>query len=1039
MKKILLFCGFFLATSWVWSQLSVPNYGFENWTDITFRYPSNYPANSNFDNESKYPVTRTEGYTGNYAVRLESVMDRRLELTYFMNSRTQEENPEDWHGGSPYTEIPAGIQGYYKYNRDVDDSGTMIVAFSKNGVNIGSYYYSFTGIHDEFTPFYCAFNPLLTEAPDSVIIAFASGSMMGTLEGSVLVVDNISFVGVTAQPVWLNGDFENWEEVTRTQPDAWYVDNGNRDGIATKSTDAYRGTYAIELKTLWSERNDEMKMGSVMSGFFPQCPEGEDCKPICGQPYQQQTDVLEFYYKYSPSGVDRASVGLFFKTTGGFGDWQAGLMLEPASEFTLAEVPFNLSFVPDSVIIQFQSSEWNTLSEANIGSTLVIDNVWFRSQKSTLSKTVACTAGQLSSLLTTEELELTKNLTVSGEIDARDFKTMRDEMPELATIDLSAADVVAYTGTQGTAGTGITAYPANAIPRNALLSKVLLNGIVMPASLNAIGRSAFNQCQKLNDVIVPSAVTVIDTLAFRSCTGLANISIPSSVTDIKMGAFQQSGVISFNFTEGLQRIGVNVFQGCPNLNSVFIPASVEQIGYYAFLFTNKLQTINVAGANMHFSSSDGVLFDKNMQRLLHYPALKGEFYSVPNGVTTIDHAAFYGHWRLRNVQLPVSLTAINPDAFGECNMLNTIDIPSAVSYIGNSAFYGTSSLSAVFVQNATPVNMLVVDSIFRKINSGSTLYVPVGSESAYQLSDGWSHYFSRIKGYEAVTDVEGNKYHAISIGTQKWLVENLRTKHYNNNDEIATTDQYMSVCGITGAKYSWPVENNEMNGSLFGRLYSWDAANDARGICPDGWRIPSRNDWETLFTYVGTNFSETTRPKSLASSAGWTTETTNIGTPSNSQWLNNESGFLAFPVGFRACNSSFAGHWGSASFWTSDFMDENVSYAYTIDYSRTYINTGLFANQDGYSIRCVKDDVGTRNNSLENGGLHIFPTVVDNGFFIGGNASEYKVQIFNMVGLQMLGVNNTSGFVNLSSLPSGMYLVYLEGGNQILKSKVLKR
>ncbi|MBN2766882.1 MAG: leucine-rich repeat protein [Paludibacteraceae bacterium] len=1038
MKKFLLFMTFCYSVGFAWSQSSVPNNGFEDWTDITFMYPSNYAANSNLDNDTKYPVTRTEGYTGNYAVRLESVFDRKLELTYFMNARTESDNPNEWHGGMPYTEIPTGIQGFYKYNRDAGDSGTMIVAFSKNGVNIGSYYYSFIGLHEEFVPFNCAFEPVLTESPDSVIVAFASGSMMGTLEGSVLVVDNISFDGVTAQPVWLNGDFENWEEVIREQPDAWYVDNGNRDGIATKSTDAYRGTYAIELKTLWSERNDEMKMGSVMSGFYPQCPEGEDCKPICGQPYQQQTDVLEFYYKYSPSGVDRASVGLFFKTTGGFGDWQAGLMLEPASEFTLAEVPFNLGFVPDSVIIQFQSSEWNTLSEANIGSTLVIDNVWFRSQKGSLSKTVACTPGQLSTLMTSEELEMTNLLTVTGSIDARDFKTMRDAMPDLTSVDLSNVVVEAYVGDEGTAGTALTAYPVNTIPRNAFLAKSLLTSVVMPSGITAIGRSAFNRCQKLNNVVVPSSVTVIDTLAFRSCTGLADISIPSSVTDLKMGAFQQCGVNGFNFAEGLQRIDVNVFQGCPNLTYVFLPASVEQIGNYAFLFTNRLQTINVAGANMHFSSSDGVLFDKDMQRLLHYPALKGEYCAVPDGVTTIDDAAFYGHWRLRHVRLPSTLTTINYAAFSGCNMLNAIEIPSSVSNIGNSAFYGTNALSAVFVQNATPINMLVADSVFRKINAGCTLYVPAGSESAYQSSDGWSHYFSRIKGYEVVTDVEGNKYHAISIGTQKWMVENLRTQHYNNTDEIATTDQFMSVCGMMGGQYSWPVENNENNSTLFGRVYSWNAANDVRGICPDGWRIPTRADWETLFGYVDSSFSETV-PKSLVAPAGWTTEPAVPGTPSNSQWLNNESGFLAFPAGDRPCNGGFSGHWGVASFWTTDYMNEYVSYAYHIDYNMTYVNAGLYANQEGYSIRCIKDDVGTDNCRNQISGLQLYPNVVETGFYIKGNASEYKVRICNMIGLEILCINNASDFVSISELPAGIYMVYVSGGNETLKTKLLKK
>ena len=1042
MKKLILLLLVLSPALSVFTQVSVPNGGFELWTATTYSYPANYLGNSNNDNDGFINVRKAVGCTGNYGVELETVLNDGVRMGYFMTVEAEEDDPSLWHGGIPYTEIPTGFQGYYKYNRASGDNGFMVIAFSKNGVNLRTYFFNLDGLHTDYTPFNFTLEPALTIAPDSVIVAFASSNMEGGLVGSKLVVDNVSFTGVSAQPALLSGDFEEWTDVTKETLDGWHVESEKELFPVKKTTDAYKGDFAVELKTYLGEKNNVpvARTASLMSGYYPDC-NGGDCYPAGGQPFSNQTDVLEFYYKYIPQGSDYANVGLYFKKTGGPNGWLAGTSLTPASEFTYAEIPVNLTFVPDSVIIQIQSSgNWESTSLANIGTTLIIDDMGFRSQKYTLSKTVAATPGGLSALLSSEELNSVTNLTITGSIDARDFKTMRDLMPVLANVDISGATVMAYSGTEGTVNTVDFVYPANIIPRNGMLGKTTLKGFQLPLGITAIGRSAFNRCEKLTSIVIPPTVNVIDTMAFRSCAALTDIVIPSSVTKINYSAFLLSGLKTISLTEGLEVIGNYAFQSCDSLQFLSIPSTVRSIGYCAITFVNSLVGIDVSSSNQHYSSNNGVLYDKAMQRLIAYPPLRSAHYDIPYGVTTIDTAAFEGNWRLRSVAMPATLTEIAPEAFYMCNMLSTIDIPASVTEIGEYSFYNCQGLAAVFVNTVTPLVTIASDSIFKYVNAGCTLYVPVGSAAAYQSDQGWSAYISRIKEFEPVTDVEGNVYHSVQIGTQKWLVENLRTRHYNNNDVILTsTNPFDDLSFDNMAKYNWAANNNEANNYLYGRLYTWNVLEDARGICPAGWKIPTRAEWEILFTYVAGIYS-TSINKSLAASSAWATQADQIyNTPAYNQPMNNQSGFLAFPAGVRQTNGGFIGYWGTTYLWTSEKMDNYVAYGYNIDYNKQYMNSGLLQRQEGFSVRCVKTDVGTHAELLADKELKIYPNPIENGFYLPENVTVSEIIISDLQGAVLMKIADFDNYVTISSLASGVYVLQLRTEEGVFKTKLLKK
>lgn len=151
-----------------------------------------------------------------------------------------------------------------------------------------------------------------------------------------------------------------------------------------------------------------------------------------------------------------------------------------------------------------------------------------------VSKTInIVTAGTLNTLLTATEKTTVTNLTITGTIDARDFKTMRDDMPVLAVLDISSVTIAAYSGTDGTAGTSSTSYLANGIPITAFSNSrimIRLNSVIIPFSTTSIGYQAFFSCRFLTNITIPYGVTTIGDYAFAQCEDLTSVTIPSSVT-----------------------------------------------------------------------------------------------------------------------------------------------------------------------------------------------------------------------------------------------------------------------------------------------------------------------------------------------------------------------------------------------------------------------------------------------------------------------------------------------------------------------------
>lgn len=195
-----------------------------------------------------------------------------------------------------------------------------------------------------------------------------------------------------------------------------------------------------------------------------------------------------------------------------------------------------------------------------------------------------------------------------------------------------------------------------------------------------------------------------------------------------------------------------------------------------------------------------------------------------------------------------------------------------------------------------------------------------------------------------ITDIDGNVYHTVTIGTQLWMGENLKVIHYRNGNPISNiTDSIQWFNLATGAYCDY--NNDPSNSLIYGKLYNWYAVNDIRYIAPEGWHVPTDAEWKILMDYLGNNGNGgKLKEKGLTH---W--KDPNAG-------ATNETGFTALPGGYRTCGGSsiymgFIGYW-----WSTDAYDITNAYYRAMASSHSNVIRGNIEKTYGFSVRCVKDN-----------------------------------------------------------------------------------
>jgi uncharacterized protein (TIGR02145 family) len=237
--------------------------------------------------------------------------------------------------------------------------------------------------------------------------------------------------------------------------------------------------------------------------------------------------------------------------------------------------------------------------------------------------------------------------------------------------------------------------------------------------------------------------------------------------------------------------------------------------------------------------------------------------------------------------------------------------------------------------------------------NGSTTY----NVRAYATNSAGTAYGNELtfSTLETVTDIDGNVYNTISIGTQVWMAENLKTTRYRNGDLIGTTTP--ATLKISFGSYQWAYDGNESNVAIYGRLYTGYAITDSRNVCPTGWHVPTVAEWEILTGYLinhgyGYEGSGDDIAKSMAATSGWKPYgNVDVGKVGNDQASNNSSGFTALPGGYRGSYYSIFFDIGIKGVWWSS----NGSSSRTVScFSSTVIVSGG-NGADAFSVRCLKD------------------------------------------------------------------------------------
>jgi uncharacterized protein (TIGR02145 family) len=212
-----------------------------------------------------------------------------------------------------------------------------------------------------------------------------------------------------------------------------------------------------------------------------------------------------------------------------------------------------------------------------------------------------------------------------------------------------------------------------------------------------------------------------------------------------------------------------------------------------------------------------------------------------------------------------------------------------------------------------------------------------------------------ITNVSRVEDNQGNRYGTVKIGNQWWMSANLKTTSFKNGDAIATTvPAGLNITGESEPKYQWSYSGDEYWAGVYGRLYTWYAITDSRGVCPEGWRIPTETDWTTLIGYLtdngyGYEGSGTDIAKSMAATTLWNPSGI-PGTVGNNMATNNSSGFTAVPGGFRTASGIFNNAGSQGLWWSSGNGTLKVLWNTSAEIIPDATN-----KKAGASVRCIKE------------------------------------------------------------------------------------
>ena len=382
-----------------------------------------------------------------------------------------------------------------------------------------------------------------------------------------------------------------------------------------------------------------------------------------------------------------------------------------------------------------------------------------------------------------------KNLKITGQIDSRDFLTLRKKMDNLQSLNLKEVRIVAYEG--GNVGEDwLDACKADQLPNNAVSDKPSLMHLVLPDVLTYIGRDAFNHCENLTgSLVIPEGVTEIGPAAFNACTNYSgSLSLPTTLVIIGENAFNSTGFsCELRFPESVEVIKESAFNNCRGFyGELHLPSHLRELGYGAFRDITGISgsieipqtltkipefafyTYYAEESQLHgtLKLHDGItsigrcaFTNTGLRGELVLPKelviISEECFAgcdfngtltIPENVAVIGRNAFERNWRLMGtITIPQNVQSIGERAFANCGGLEGIVFEDGVETIGRKAFEMCTGLGSIVCKSAVPPYLQngVFDGVAK---DNFTLEVPESAVATYSTEPGWSD-FKRISAH----------------------------------------------------------------------------------------------------------------------------------------------------------------------------------------------------------------------------------------------------------------------------------------------------
>jgi uncharacterized protein (TIGR02145 family) len=199
-------------------------------------------------------------------------------------------------------------------------------------------------------------------------------------------------------------------------------------------------------------------------------------------------------------------------------------------------------------------------------------------------------------------------------------------------------------------------------------------------------------------------------------------------------------------------------------------------------------------------------------------------------------------------------------------------------------------------------------------------------------------------GTDTVSDIDGNIYETVIIGTQWWMAENLKVTKYRNGEDIPKVTDGPTWAGLSTGAYC-EYGNDTGNVATYGRLYNWFAIDDSRKIAPTGWHVPTESEIQALYNYLGGKLVAGGKLKEIG--------TTHWVSPNDG--ATNETGFTGLPGGARDSDGSFIYLYNYGDFWSATEYDVPRAWLLSLWTGYEGLYDYGYSKLTGCAVRCVKD------------------------------------------------------------------------------------